>query len=138
MAEPQGDSGKPPQFTDQLAYWRSLKQQAEGGTFRLDPDLAQALRNRAETMRKHLEEDLLITARKLAHLDGFGTLPSSLALKQAFEQKADGAPDSAVNQYKAAIDIVTTMRDTYDTVIQKLLAQDHASAVAIGKTTEGA
>ncbi|RJO78706.1 hypothetical protein D5S18_03940 [Nocardia panacis] len=91
-----------------------------------------------ETMRKHLDEDLLRTARRLARLNGFGTLPSSVVMKEAFEKKAEGAPDSAGRQYRAAVDVVVAMRDTYDAVIQKLTAQDQANAAAINQATEGA
>jgi hypothetical protein len=129
------DATSQSQFSDQLTYWKDLKQQAEDGTFQLDLSLATDLKNHAETMRHHLEDEALLRARRMSHITGFGTLPSSTALKAAFESKADGAPDSLTAQYKKAIDIVTTMRDTYNIVITKLTGTDQDHAAAITKQT---
>ncbi|MFI5782596.1 hypothetical protein [Nocardia sp. NPDC051570] len=134
MADPVSAASGQPQFDSQVAYWRNLKQQAEGGTFRLDPDLATELRNHAEEMRQKLVE-LQRRARNLSTLSGFGALPSSTTLQTAFEQKADGGPDSLVVQYARAIEIVTLMRDTYELSIRKLTGQDSAAADAIGQAS---
>ncbi|MCM6775292.1 hypothetical protein NDR87_16570 [Nocardia sp. CDC159] len=136
MADTASHSSGGPQSDDQLGYWRNMKQQAEAGTFRLDPDLATELRKHAEEMRVRLAE-LLNQANRLGALDGFGSLPSSTALKNAFEQKANGSPDSLINQYGKAIEVVTLMRDTYDLSIQKLTSQDAAAAGSIGRAAGG-
>ncbi|MBU3064448.1 hypothetical protein KO481_23305 [Nocardia sp. NEAU-G5] len=135
MTQPQGDATGPTKFGDQLSYWRNLKQQADEGTFSLDEGLAVDLKKHCETMLSELNNNLLHGANQLGYLTGFGTLPSSVALQAAFEAKATTAPDSLSAQYKKAIDIVTTMRDTYNIVITKLTASDHNSAAAISKQT---
>ncbi len=136
MTVPQGSTSSAAQFNDQLSYWRSLKQQAGDGTFSLDTSLANDLKGHAETLLKHLNDELLPSANDLGYLTGFGSLPSSRALKSAFEVKAITAPDALIAQYKQAIDIVTTMRDTYDAVLSKFSEADHSAAAAISKQTE--
>ncbi|MQY18106.1 hypothetical protein [Nocardia macrotermitis] len=129
------DGTSQPQFGDQLTYWKSLKQQAEDGTFTLDASLATDMKKHAEALRHHLEDEAYPTARRLGHIGGFGTLPSSTALQSAFEAKATTAPDALTTQYKAAIDIATTMRDTYQIVLSKLTSSDDESAAALKKQT---
>ncbi|MEV6392391.1 hypothetical protein [Nocardia xishanensis] len=117
-----------------LAQWRNYKQKAESGEFRMDPQIGDALRGRAQTMLDGLEKDLLRRASDLGQLSGFGTLPSAEALKTKFENKADTDSDSAVNQLKKHIDLVTLMRDTYALSIRKLSDTDQANASQFNNT----
>ncbi|MET8776784.1 hypothetical protein ABZV58_17415 [Nocardia sp. NPDC004654] len=126
--QPAGTPQNPQSIDDSLAQWRGYKQKAESGEFRMDPQIGDALRNRAETMLNGLEDVLLVKASDLGQIGGFGTLPSALALKGKFENKAVNDSDSAVNQLKKHIDLVTLMRDTYALSIRKLSDTDQANA----------
>ncbi|SNY81537.1 hypothetical protein SAMN04244553_3135 [Nocardia amikacinitolerans] len=127
-------SGDTSSMDDALAQWRTYKQKAESGEFRMDPQIGDALRGRAQTMLDGLEKDLLRRASDLGQIGGFGTLPSAQALKTKFENKAVNDPDSAVNQLKKHIDLVTLMRDTYALSIRKLSETDQANASQLNNT----
>ncbi|MCP2280315.1 hypothetical protein [Nocardia amikacinitolerans] len=117
-----------------LAQWQQYKQKAESGEFRMDAQIGDALRGRAQTMLDGLEQVLLVTAKQLGRINGFGTLPSAEALKAKFENKAVNDSDSAVNQLKKHIDLVTLMRDTYALSIRKLSETDQANASQLNNT----
>ncbi|MGW4739598.1 hypothetical protein [Nocardia xishanensis] len=132
--EPAGSQQNPASLDDALAQWRGYKQKAEAGEFRMDHQIGDALRNRAEVMLKGLEDYLLVKASDLGQISGFGTLPSAEALKKKFENKAVNDSDSAVNQLKKHIDVVTLMRDTYALSIRKLSDTDQANASQFNNT----
>ncbi|MCP2299975.1 hypothetical protein APR11_006438 [Nocardia amikacinitolerans] len=117
-----------------LAQWRNYKQKAESGEFRMDHEIGDALRNRAETMLKGIEDVLLVKANDVAHLSGFGTLPSAQALQAKFQNKAVSDNDSAANQLKKHIDLLMLMRDTYALSIRKLTDTDQANANQFNQT----
>ncbi|MEV0032842.1 hypothetical protein [Nocardia sp. NPDC050793] len=117
-----------------LAQWRSYKQKAESGEFRMDPQIGEALRGRAQTMLDGLQKEVLRRAQDLGRLGGFGTLPSAQALKTKFENKAITDADSAVNQLKKHLDLLTLMRDTYALSIRTLADADQAYANQFNNT----
>ncbi|WP_435592534.1 hypothetical protein [Nocardia sp. bgisy118] len=132
--QPAGTPQNPQSIDDALAQWRGYKQKAESGEFRMDHQIGDALRNRAEAMLNGLEDFLLVKASDLGQIGGFGTLPSAQALKAKFENKAVNDSDSAVNQLKKHIDLVTLMRDTYALSIRKLSDTDQANASQFNNT----
>ncbi|MGW6727284.1 hypothetical protein ACWF9G_15400 [Nocardia sp. NPDC055029] len=128
-------------MADQAAYWRTLKQQAVSGEFRLEEGLGEALRASCESYLFDLEE-LRGKTEQLAHLSGWGGLETAILLKQKFEAKAvagsaDDTTDSAANRLATHIEIAQLMRDTFAAAIGKLQAVDGQNAAGIAATGQG-
>lgn len=123
---------------DEIQQWQQFKQQALNGETHLDEDIGQALSNECEKYRAKLERAVL-EATHLGRLHGYGGLPSALAMKQKFEQKAvGGAPhdpdDNAVTRLKQCMEIAELMRDTYLASIGKLRQTDQQTSQNLNKT----
>ncbi|MFD6220033.1 hypothetical protein [Nocardia asteroides] len=119
-------------MTDQATYWRTLKQQAVAGEFRLEEGLGEALRAACETYVNDLQ-DLKRKTAQVEHLSGWGTLETALILKAKFEAKAvsgsgDDPNDSADKRIAAHIEIAQLMRDTFAAAIGKLQSVDGQNA----------
>lgn len=61
-------------------HWKTLKTQAENGELRMDPQIGNALKGRADTMLTALNK-MLVDTNQLQHVSGFGTLKSAEALR---------------------------------------------------------
>ncbi|MBF6397700.1 hypothetical protein IU438_18080 [Nocardia cyriacigeorgica] len=118
---------------DQLKHWQGLKTQAQNGELRLDPDLGNALIGRCDTMLTELDA-MRTQALNLQYVSGFGTLKSADALAKKFASKAVGAEDSAVTRLEETIDIVNTMKQTYELAIRTLTETDQTIGDQLGKT----
>ncbi|MFI6213714.1 hypothetical protein ACIBCD_17125 [Nocardia brasiliensis] len=116
-----------PDMQSMVTRWQALYKQADGGELRLDVEVGEKLAQRAEKMKTDLQ-DMLDKAAQLAHLSGFGTLASAVALKGKFALKADNGEDSAVKRLEQSIDAVTLMRDTYKLACGKLAEADKSAA----------
>ncbi|MFI8971297.1 hypothetical protein ACIGO9_00315 [Nocardia asteroides] len=125
-------------MTDQAAYWRTLKQQAVAGEFRLEEGLGESLRAACETYVTDLET-LRGKTEQVAHLSGWGGLETALILKAKFEAKAvtgsaDDPNDSADKRLASHIEIAQLMRDTFAAAIGKLQSVDGQNAGALTTT----
>ncbi|MFC4124103.1 hypothetical protein [Nocardia rhizosphaerae] len=128
-------------MTDQAAYWRTLKQEAIAGEFRMEEGLGEALRSACAQYVTDLE-DLGFQAKELAHLSGWGGLDTAVLLRQKFEAKAvagtaDDPNDSAANRLAQHIEIAELMRDTFAAAIGKLQTVDGQNAAGITATGQG-
>ncbi|MBF6158214.1 hypothetical protein IU421_15385 [Nocardia cyriacigeorgica] len=125
-----------PSGTDQaglVSHWKSLKTQAENGELRMDPEIGNALKARADAMITALD-DMLDDAAALEHVSGFGSLGSAVELQKKFAAKAVTDQDSAVNRLKESHEIVTLMSETYALAIRRIEETDQSTAGALGKT----
>lgn len=122
----------------QLQHWQSLKQQAIDGELRMDTGIGEALRGRCDTLRTQLDQ-IRKETKGLAHLAGYGGLPSALDLKKKFELKASGAEngDSAESRLDEMIQVVTLMRDTYAAAIGRLQETDQQNSSQTTAAGEG-
>lgn len=118
-----------------ISQWKTAKNQAINGELRLEDDIGEALRAACEKYRANLAA-LQRDAQGLAHLGGYGGVPSAQALRNKFQNKAvngeaDDTADSALKRLDQHIEIATLMRDTYAAAIGKLrdVDQEHAAAL---------
>ncbi|MEU8894443.1 hypothetical protein [Nocardia sp. NPDC048505] len=114
--------------------WQTLKTQALSGEFKMDSDIGEALRKRCETYANALD-DLKEDARAIDHLNGYGTLPSAVALQGKFEKKSTG-DDSAVKRIEEHLEVVALMHDTYAAAIGKITQADQSAALSTKLKTE--
>lgn len=129
----------PDNLASQMRQWQQLKQQAVDGEFRMEEDIGEALRRRCEILLMGLR-DMKFKAQDLAHLSGYGDLPSAKIMQAKFEKKADGGGshdpnDSAVARLQQHIEVVQMMHDTYAAAIGKLQATDEAAGTRIDTQT---
>ncbi|WP_036529126.1 hypothetical protein [Nocardia sp. CNY236] len=127
-----------PKIEDQHAYWTNLAQQATAGELRMELELGEALRAAAKKYAERLDQ-LLIEARRLGKLSGWGSLPSAIALRTKFEHKAVGGgsnpDDNAVSRLQEHIEIAWLQHDTFAAAIGKLELIDEERAAALRATT---
>ncbi|MFI1463061.1 hypothetical protein [Nocardia carnea] len=125
-------------MSDQLQHWQNLKQQAIDGELRMDTGIGEALRGRCDTLRTQLDQ-IRKETKGLAHLAGYGGLPSALDIKKKFELKASGAEngDSAESRLDEMIQVVTLMRDTYAAAIGQLQETDQQNSSQTTAAGEG-
>ncbi|MET8776776.1 hypothetical protein ABZV58_17375 [Nocardia sp. NPDC004654] len=110
-----------------VAHWQTLKQQAESGELRMDPEIGRELAGHAEQMGKKLD-GLVRQAGFLAYVSGFGTLASAVALKDKFALKASDGNDAAVLRLKQSIEVLTLMKQTYELAAKTMSETDQANA----------
>ncbi|MGW6423928.1 hypothetical protein ACWF82_14715 [Nocardia sp. NPDC055053] len=120
---------------DHASYWRNMKTQAINGEFKIEDDLGQAI---ADVVTQYIEalEVQKSNASGLARLNGWGELPSAIAIQQKIEGKAT-ADESAVKRLEAHIAIARDQRDTFLAAIGKLQAVDQQTAGDLGATGAG-
>ncbi|MFE7718022.1 hypothetical protein ACFU44_03150 [Nocardia rhizosphaerihabitans] len=120
---------------DHAAYWRTMKQQAVNGEFKIEEDLGQAI---ADVVSQYISalEIQKDDAANLNHLNGWGGLPSAVAIQDKLQSKA-AADESAVKRLEAHIAIARDQRDTFLAAIGKLQAVDQQTADALGATGTG-
>ncbi|MFD8098397.1 hypothetical protein ACFV24_02580 [Nocardia fluminea] len=120
-----------------ISQWKTAKNQAINGELRLEDGIGEALRAACENYRANLAA-LQKDAQGLAHLGGYGGVPSAEALKNKFQNKAvngeaDDTADSALERLDQHIEIATLMRDTYAAAIGKLRDADEANGARLRK-----
>ncbi|MGW6724369.1 hypothetical protein ACWF9G_00565 [Nocardia sp. NPDC055029] len=120
---------------DHAAYWRTMKQQAVSGEFRIEEGLGQAIADVANQYVMDLEAQKLV-ASKLDRLTGWGGLPSAVAIQKKIEAKAI-ADDSAVKRLEQHISVARDQRDTFLAAIGKLQGVDQQTAGDLGATGAG-
>ena len=123
------DQDAPPATT--LQQWQTLKTQAENGELRMEEGIATQLAGRCNTFIDRLDE-MLRTAEHLGTLSGFGNLRTAEALRDKLARKGVGDPDSAANRLKAAIDIVSLMKETFELAGRRIEETDQSTSSALG------
>ncbi|MBF6102250.1 hypothetical protein IU510_29980 [Nocardia cyriacigeorgica] len=131
MTESSG--GSDTELTGMLDHWKTLKTQAENGELRMDPEIGNALKARADTLITELDK-MVNKTEELQYVTGFGTLKSAEALRAKFAAKAVTDDDSAKKRLQESIDIVTLMSQTYALAIRRIEETDQSTAGALGKT----
>lgn len=101
-----------------------------GQDFSVDPNIAQPLVNACETLISDYRS-LVLEARQLTGMGGFGTLASGLALQKKFQDKAFGGSDSLVNALESHIVAVEDMRAHFQKCIENAQLQEQANAEAL-------
>ncbi|WP_040790014.1 hypothetical protein [Nocardia paucivorans] len=125
---------------NELQQWRQFKQQAIAGEMRLDDSVGAALSQACENYRVKLAKEKG-NAIRLAHLSGYGGLPSALAMQDKFQRKAvgggDNGDDNAIKRLEQHIELAELMRDTYLAAIGKLQATDQDTGTQLTNSGEG-
>ncbi|WP_040793271.1 hypothetical protein [Nocardia paucivorans] len=125
---------------NELQQWQQFKQQAVSGEMRLEEGVGEALSAACEHYRQKLQ-DLKVNAQNLSRLSGYGGLPSALAIRDKFQQKAVGGnengDDNAITRLEQHIELAELMRDTYLAAIGKLQTTDHDTGTQLTNTGEG-
>lgn len=102
----------------------------------LDPNVAQQLVKPCEELIAEFRR-LVVSARKLRRIDGFGTLGSGLALQGKFADKAFGSPDSLVNALESHIAVVDDMRAYFQKCIDDATEQEQVNVDSLRKVGPG-
>ncbi|WP_328391461.1 hypothetical protein [Nocardia sp. NBC_00416] len=114
-----------------LQQWQGLKNQAENGGLKMDPDIGSNLAARCDVFLDRLD-GMLLTCDDLKLVDGFGTLRSATSLQDKFAKIAMSKTDSAANRLKTAIDIVTLMKQTFELSARRVEETDQSTSTALG------
>ncbi|MFE3445225.1 hypothetical protein ACFXNW_19515 [Nocardia sp. NPDC059180] len=122
-----------PKLTGMIDHWKTLKTQAENGELRMDSEIGNALKGRADAMLTALNK-MIGDTKQLEHVSGFGTLKSAEALRGKFAAKATTDDDSAQKRLQESIDIVTLMSETYELSIRRIEETDQSTAGVLGQT----
>ncbi|WP_460973762.1 hypothetical protein [Prescottella soli] len=111
------------------SVWSGLRVAAQGGGLVLERGTASSCARKCEELIDQLN-GLRDSATRLAKIDGFGHLPSGLALTAKFERKASGG-DYALDQAIADhIRTVAEMRDLFVEIEARYAAAEEANASA--------
>jgi hypothetical protein len=116
------------------AYWTDLAVAADEGNLYLNPVAAQACDSVCSSYIDKLIGHQRL-ARDLADVEGFGSLPSGIALATRFSEKAAGGPNNLVDVLQSHIDVVMAMQ----AVFRKFFTdtQDTDEQNASGIATQG-
>ena len=94
-----------------------------GSELSIDTDVAKPIVTACDVLIDEYRR-LIVRARHLKGLGGFGTLDSGRALQGKFEGKAFGSPDSLVNALESHITVVDGMRAYFQKCIDNAAAQE--------------
>ncbi|MBH0776842.1 hypothetical protein [Nocardia bovistercoris] len=124
------------QMQSLVAQWRNLNTQAESGDLRLDPAVGNALKAQAEQMKTKLD-DMLVAARQLGALSGFGALQTATTMQQKFENKAVAGDGSAVQRLLQSVEVLTLMAETYEKAVRTIEDTDQANSQKLANVELG-
>ena len=108
------------------ATWPALGNQVDKGTLFLERGSAQRCADACTTFIDQLRETRY-AAERLGRADGFGSLPSGIALAAKFSRKAVGGPNSMVDVLTAHIAEVEAMREVFEKVEARYAAAEQLS-----------
>lgn len=114
-------------LTDNLAYWRSLRDQASAGELRVEVDVAVACDKACSDYLEELDKMFEMTVG-LSSPEAFGGLPSAQMLGAKFHRLAVGEEGSARFAIKQQIEIIKTMREFFQHYFASVEATDTATA----------
>ncbi|RVW02274.1 hypothetical protein [Rhodococcus spongiicola] len=110
--------------------WKELGELVDAGELYLEPGVAEKCAAHCEQLRGELM-DLQERARRLASVDGFGHLPSGIALARKFELKASGgdyALDQALGDHIATVE---QMQAVFEKIAARFGAAEDANTQAL-------
>ncbi|NEW48170.1 hypothetical protein [Nocardia cyriacigeorgica] len=103
--------------------WRNLLSQAEAGDLTLDRNVGAGLDAVCQTYLDKLD-DVLVNARRIANVEGFGTFPSGDALREKFSFKGSGSTQSIDAVLLEHVETVNLIRQVVAKSIANLEATD--------------
>lgn len=110
--------------------WERFGLEVDNGTFSLDPGVARGVLAACDEYRASLLESKRMAGR-LQLVDGFGTLPSGVALRDKFSRKAVGGDDALVDVLASHIAVIDEMRALFTKCIAAAENQDSANASSL-------
>ena len=107
--------------------WSALGAQVDAGELYLEPGVAEKCAQRCAQLRDELE-DLMWRSRDLTRIDGFGPLPSGVALARKFEQKASGGEYPIDRALADHIAVVEQMQSVFEKIAANYTAAEESNA----------
>ncbi|QII02007.1 hypothetical protein BH92_20980 [Rhodococcoides fascians A21d2] len=117
-------------LADNLAYWRSLRDQAGAGELHIEADVAVACDKACSDYLEKLDKMFEMTVG-LSSPESFGDLPSAQMLGAKFHRLAVGEEGSARFAIKQQIEIIKTMREFFQLYFASVEATDADTAAAV-------
>lgn len=107
--------------------WSALGARVDAGELRLEPGVAEKCAQRCAQLRAELEE-IKWRSANLTRVDGFGPLPSGIALARKFEQKASGGEYPLDQALAEHIAVVEQMQSVFEKIAQNFTATEESNA----------
>jgi len=117
-------------LADNLAYWRSLRDQADAGELHIEADVAVACDKACSDYLEKLDKMFEMTVG-LSSPEAFGDLPSAQMLGAKFHRLAVGEEGSARFAIKQQIEIIKTMREFFQHYFASVEAADADNAASV-------
>ncbi|MDI9895949.1 hypothetical protein QM797_14585 [Rhodococcus sp. IEGM 1381] len=117
-------------LADNLAYWRSLRDQADAGELYVEADVAVACDKACSDYLEKLDKMFEMTIG-LSSPEAFGDLPSAQQLGAKFHRLAVGEEGSARFAIKQQIEIIKTMREFFQHYFASVEAADSDTAASV-------
>ncbi|MBF6299382.1 hypothetical protein IU459_17800 [Nocardia amamiensis] len=107
--------------------WRQLLNSANAGELLLDENVGNGL---AQDCDRHLESlrDILLVARRVELVSGFGGFPSGQVLEEKFSLKGSTGADSIQTRIKEHIDEVMLMKEVFEKAIENFRSVDQSNS----------
>ena len=117
-------------LADNLAHWRSLRDQANAGELHVEADVAAGCDRACSDYLEKLDKMFEMTVG-LSSPESFGDLPSAQMLGAKFHRLAVGDEGSARYAIKQQIEIVKTMREFFQHYFASVEAADTDTAASV-------
>ncbi|MFD4181183.1 hypothetical protein [Rhodococcus sp. NPDC058514] len=118
------------------SLWGAVGTAIDGGQVYLERGAAQRCAQRCAAFVSQLQ-DIQLKANALERIDGFGSLPSGVALAAKFGRKAVGGEYSMVEAIGDHIKVVQEMQQTFEKIEAMYAASDEAGAQVISGSGSG-
>ena len=117
-------------LADNLAHWRSLRDQANAGELHVEADVAAGCDRACSDYLEKLDKMFEMTVG-LSSPESFGDLPSAQMLGAKFHRLAVGEVGSARYAIKQQIEIIKTMREFFRHYFASVEAADADTAASV-------
>ena len=117
-------------LADNLAHWRSLRDQANAGELHVEADVAAGCDRACSDYLEKLDKMFEMTVG-LSSPESFGDLPSAQMLGAKFHRLAVGDEGSARFAIKQQIEIIKTMREFFQHYFASVEAADTDTAASV-------
>ncbi|WP_415977082.1 hypothetical protein [Rhodococcus sp. 077-4] len=121
-------------LADNLAYWRSLRDQASMGELHVEENVAAACDKACSDYLAELDKMFEMTVG-LSSPEAFGNMPSAQMLGAKFHRLAIGEQGSARFAIKQQIEIIKTMREFFQHYFASVEATDTETAATVEALT---
>jgi len=109
--------------------WEALSGAVDAGDLFMKPGVARECAGHCSELMQQLK-DIQSKARSLETVEGFGRLPSGVALTQKFARKASGGEYSLDRAIADHIAVVEQMRDVFLQIEARYAAAEEANTAA--------